>query len=166
MAAVRIFGIDPGSRLTGFGALECDRHGRLHYLTSGCIRLSPARPLAERLRELHANLADLLVELAPQEVSIERVFMARNADSALKLGHARGVAMLAAAQCELPVIEYAPRQIKQAVVGHGGAEKSQVQHMVATLLGLPARPQADAADALAAALCHAHCRALAARLAG
>lgn len=151
---IRILGIDPGSQITGFGLVAVNA-GRTAYLDSGCIRLRGVT-LAERLRLLHEQLREVIVNARPSEVAIERVFVARNADSALKLGQARGVAVCAAALSRLPVHEYAPRQIKQALVGRGGADKRQVQHMVRAVLGLSGTLQADAADALAAAICHAH----------
>ncbi|AVJ55412.1 crossover junction endodeoxyribonuclease RuvC [Idiomarina sp. OT37-5b] len=154
-----ILGIDPGSRLTGYGIIQ--RHGRhLHYVASGCIRVTgtAAQPLtlAEKLKRIHNSVAELITQFQPDEFAIEQVFMARNPDSALKLGQARGAAIVAAACCDLPVAEYSARSIKQAVVGTGAAEKEQVQHMVMALLKLSRRPQADAADALAVAICHAN----------
>lgn len=158
-----ILGVDPGSRITGYGLIRTD--GRYtEYLDSGCIRVGE-KPMAERLRLIYQGLATLIGEYRPEEFAIEQVFMARNPDSALKLGQARGVAMVAAANSGLPVNEYSARQVKQAVVGKGGADKSQVQHMVQTLLRLNRRPQSDAADALAIALCHAHMSQSVARIA-
>lgn len=157
-----VLGIDPGSRLTGYGIIR--QQGRtLTYLGSGCIRVvgsgsSAERPLAERLRIIHDGISELIAQYAPDEFAIEQVFMARNPDSALKLGQARGAAIVAAARHDLVVAEYSARQIKQAVVGGGGADKTQVQHMVMQLLKLAKRPQADAADALAIAICHCHTR--------
>ncbi|PAV26954.1 Holliday junction endonuclease RuvC [Tamilnaduibacter salinus] len=149
-----ILGVDPGSRVTGYGVLR--REGRrIEYLDSGCIRVGD-RPMAERLQVIYQGLATLIGEYRPTEFAIEQVFMARNPDSALKLGQARGVAMVAAANSGLVVHEYSARQVKQAVVGNGGADKTQVQHMVQSLLKLRKRPQSDAADALGIALCHAH----------
>ena len=150
----RILGIDPGSHITGYGIIDV-QGPRSRYVSSGCIRLQ-AQPMPERLRVIYESLVELIAEYVPEEMAVEQVFMHRNADSALKLGHARGVAICAGVVSELPVAEYAPRTIKQAVVGHGGATKEQVQHMVCALLELAARPQADAADALAVALCHGH----------
>ena len=151
---MRILGIDPGSRSTGFGLI--DRHGqRTAYLASGCIR-STEGGLAERLAEIHRGLGEILDEFRPDMVAIENVFVRRNVASALKLGQARGVAICVVALRAIPCREYSPNEIKQAVVGRGHASKEQVQHMVKALLELPATPQADAADALACALCHAH----------
>lgn len=156
-----ILGIDPGSRLTGYGLIE-QRGRRLHYVASGCIRVTGTAtkplPLAEKLKRIHNSVVELITQFQPDEFAIEQVFMARNPDSALKLGQARGAAMVAAACHDLPVAEYSARSIKQAVVGTGAAEKEQVQHMVMALLKLTRRPQADAADALAVAICHANTR--------
>lgn len=150
----RILGIDPGSRITGYGIIEI--HGKKTiWLNSGCIRVK-GDDLAGRLKHICQGVQSLLDEFQPQEVAIEQVFMARNPDSALKLGQARGAAMGMVALRSLPVSEYTPREIKKAIVGRGNAAKDQVQHMVMTLLGLSKLPQEDAADALAVALCHAH----------
>ncbi len=151
---MRILGIDPGSRRTGFGIVE--RSGtHTRYLVSGCIRTADG-PMGDRLAEIHRGLAELLTDYRPDIVAIENVFVRRNAASALKLGQARGVALCVVAMRGVPYREYSPAEIKQAVVGSGRADKEQVQHMVKALLELPRRPQADAADALACALCHAH----------
>lgn len=128
-------------------------------MDSGCIRTS-GDDFAERLREIFVGMTRVLLEQQPEEISIERVFLSKNADSALKLGQARGAALCATFERELPVHEYAARQVKQAVVGAGGADKTQVQHMVKALLGLKGTLQADAADALAIAICHANHRSL------
>ncbi|MCL5049635.1 crossover junction endodeoxyribonuclease RuvC [Aliidiomarina maris] len=155
-----ILGIDPGSRLTGYGLVK-QTGSRIEYLGSGCIRIVKAnedKPLGERLRIIHDGVAELIAQFQPTEFAIEQVFMARNPDSALKLGQARGAAIVAAARHDLVVAEYSARQIKQAVVGTGGADKTQVQHMVVQMLKLPVTPQADAADALAVAICHCHTR--------
>jgi crossover junction endodeoxyribonuclease RuvC len=159
-----ILGIDPGSVKTGFGILEEER-GRARYVTSGVIRLPPG-PLPERLRVLADGVRELVETHCPSELAIEQVFMARSAGSALKLGQARGAAIVPCVSAGMSVSEYSARQIKQSVVGTGAADKYQVQHMVKTLLGLPAVPQEDAADALAAALCHLHTRAGLLALAG
>ena len=149
-----ILGIDPGSRLTGFGVIR--RIGqKTEYIVSGCIRTGEGE-LPARLKKIFDGVTELIETYQPQEFAIEQVFMGKNADSALKLGQARGVAILAAVNHGLPVAEYAPRTIKQAVVGKGGADKEQVQHMVQYMLKFPGKPQADAADALAIAICHAH----------
>ena len=149
-----ILGIDPGSRVTGYGVIR--QVGRqLSYLGSGCIR-TKVDDLPSRLKLIYAGVTEIITQFQPDYFAIEQVFMAKNADSALKLGQARGVAIVAATNQALPVFEYAARQVKQTVVGIGSAEKSQVQHMVRTLLKLPANPQADAADALAIAITHCH----------
>jgi crossover junction endodeoxyribonuclease RuvC len=152
---VRVFGIDPGSERTGYGCVETD--GRRHRLvTCGAISTSGA-DFATRLAEIHTALAGHLRECRPAAVAIESLFHAVNVRSALKLGHARGVAMLAAVEAGVPVVEYSPSEIKRAVVGYGRAEKSQVQQMIKLLLGLAEAPSPhDAADALAVALCHVH----------
>jgi len=153
---VRVFGIDPGSERTGYGCVETD--GRRHRLvTCGAISTAGATCFAGRLGVIHRGLADLLRECTPHVVAIENLFYATNVRSALKLGHARGVAMLAAVEAGVEVVEYTPAEIKRAVVGYGRAEKAQVQQMIKLLLGLSAAPEPhDAADALAVALCHAH----------
>jgi len=157
VATVRLLGIDPGSRITGYGILDMDGP-RSRYVASGCIQTDSARPLPERLKTIFEGVARVIREYQPAEAAAEQVFMHRNPDSALKLGQARGAALCAVVMAGLPVSEYAPRAIKQAVVGGGAADKSQVQRMVALLLNLPEPPQADAADALAVAICHGHTR--------
>jgi len=152
---MRILGIDPGSRITGFGVIDVLNRGKLAYLASGCIRV-PATDLPSRLKIIYEGIEELTRLHQPEAVAIEKVFMARNADSALKLGQARGAAICAATQHDLSVSEYTALQIKQATVGRGHAGKEQVTHMVVALLGLSASPQVDAADALACAICHAH----------
>jgi crossover junction endodeoxyribonuclease RuvC len=153
---VRIFGIDPGSIRTGYGCVETD--GARHRLVAcGVIAGGPHASLPDRLHAIYTGLGTLIRDAAPHCVVIENLFHARNVRSALVLGHARGVAVLAAVEAGLPVIEYTPAEIKQAVVGYGRAEKAQLQHMVKLLLGLDAAPSPhDAADALAVAICHAH----------
>ncbi|MDH5326343.1 MAG: crossover junction endodeoxyribonuclease RuvC [Gammaproteobacteria bacterium] len=153
---VRILGIDPGSRVTGYGIVD-SQNNRVSYVASGCIRVQ-GDDLAQRLCTIFHEVQNLVVDYHPHELAVERVFMHRNADSALKLGQARGAAICAAASRDIPVLEYTATQIKQSVVGRGNAAKQQVQHMVRVLLNLSAEPQADAADALAAALCHANTR--------
>ena len=159
-----ILGIDPGSRITGYGVIKA-ADNRQEYITSGCIRTTDKASLPERLDVIFRGVSEIISEYAPNELAIERIFMARSAESALRLGHARGVAVVAAVQRGLPVHEYEARKIKQAVVGSGSASKSQVQYMVATLLDLPSSPQADAADALAIAICHNNTRLNLARMA-
>lgn len=148
----RVIGIDPGSRLTGYGIVEVGGGG-IRYLASGCIRTT-AGPFPNRLAEIYDGISALIGSHQPEVLAIEEVFLARNPDSALKLGQARGVAIAAGVAHGLPVHEYAARRVKQGLVGTGRASKSQVQHMVRVLLSLPAAPQADAADALAIAICH------------
>lgn len=149
-----ILGIDPGSRITGYGVIR-QVGGKFEYLGSGCIRL-PEGALPERLQLIYNGITELITQYQPTQMAVEQVFLARNPDSALKLGQARGAAIVAAINQGLLVSEYSARQIKQAVVGKGSAVKEQVQHMVTYLLKLPGKPQADAADALAVALCHGH----------
>jgi len=156
MTETRIMAIDPGSRVTGFGIIDIIK-GKPVYVNSGCIRL-PDEDLSVRLKHIFNGVESLLKKYQPTEFAIEEVFMAKNANSALKLGQARGAAIVAASLQELTVNEYAARRVKQSVVGTGGADKTQVQSMVQLLLGLTAKPQADAADALAVALCHANTR--------
>jgi crossover junction endodeoxyribonuclease RuvC len=157
---VRIFGIDPGSERTGYGCVETD--GRRHHLvTCGAIAAAATDPFPARLARIHRELAALLATCRPDCVAIENLFHATNARSALKLGHARGVAMLAAVQAGCEVVEYTPAEVKRAVVGYGRAEKQQVQHMIKLLLGLAEAPSPhDAADALAIAICHVHSTAI------
>jgi crossover junction endodeoxyribonuclease RuvC len=154
---MRVLGIDCGTECTGYGVVEMDERDRLTCLGFGGIRLSPNVPLAERLSSVFEQLGELLERHRPDRVAIEDVFYAVNAKSALKLGQVRGVAMLAASSKGVAVTEYAPLSIKSAVVGYGRAEKEQVQIMVARLLQLENVPQpADAADALAIAICDLH----------
>ena len=149
-----ILGIDPGSIKTGFGIIS-HVGGRSEYITSGIIRL-PKASLPERLKVIFDSVQEIVEQYSPQELSIEEVFMARDAKAAIKLGQARGAAIVACVNHSMSVYEYAAKSIKKAVVGTGSADKEQVQHMVKSLLKLPAAPKEDAADALAAALCHAH----------
>jgi len=153
---VRIFGIDPGSERTGYGCVETD--GSRHRLVAcGAITARPSDSFPDRLARIHAQLTQFLADCQPDCVAIESLFHAANAASALKLGHARGVAMLAAVQAGCPVVEYAPTAVKRAVVGYGRADKAQVQEMIRLLLGLDAVPTPhDASDALAVAICHIH----------
>lgn len=158
-AGLRILGIDPGSRRTGFGVIE-RRGADWVHVVHGCVKVDAAEDsLPERLRVIFESLRDLIATHGPGEVAIERVFVNRNVDSALKLGQARGAALCAVPK-GLPVFEYAPRAIKLALVGSGGAEKAQVAHMIRMLLGLQGRITPDASDALAVAVCHAHSRRL------
>jgi crossover junction endodeoxyribonuclease RuvC len=156
---VRVLGLDPGSRVTGYGLIEVSPRGS-RYLASGSIRAGTGE-LAGRLRHVFEQVSALVAEHAPDEVVIERVFMHANPDSALKLGQARGAALCAAVGGGAVFFEYTPREVKLTVTGTGAADKDQVQHMVKALLGLTGRLGADAADALAIALCHAQHRGLA-----
>jgi len=153
---VRIFGIDPGSERTGYGCVESD--GRRHVLVAcGTVTVPPGDTFPNRLARIHSGLSALLTSYRPDCVAIENLFHAANVRSALKLGHARGVAMLAAVEAGCDIVEYTPAEIKRAVVGYGRAEKQQVGQMVKLLLGLRAAPTPhDAADALAVAICHLH----------
>ncbi len=153
-SARRILGIDPGLRTTGFGLIVATG-GKLQYVASGCVR-NTVGELPERLKVIIRDLGSVIIEHCPTEVAVEKVFVNANPSSTLLLGQARGAAISAAVLADLPVAEYTALQIKQAVVGHGKAAKSQVQEMVKRLLALPATPSADAADALACAICHAH----------
>jgi len=153
---VKIFGIDPGSERTGYGCVETDG-SRHRIVVCGAITTPPFATFPEKLLTIHRRLAALIGECRPDCVAIENLFHATNVRSALKLGHARGVAMLAAVEAGLPVAEYTPAEIKRAVVGYGRADKRQVQHMVKLILGLGELPSPhDAADALAVAICHVH----------
>ena len=151
---VRSLGIDPGSRITGDGVLDSDGI-RTRYITSGCIKAS-GDALDARLACIFAGLREVVAQCQPGQVAIERVFVSRNADSAIKLGQARGAAICATLESGAQLHEYAARAVKQAVVGRGGADKQQVQHMVRAILSLDRLPVSDEADALAVALCHAH----------
>ncbi|MBK8507374.1 MAG: crossover junction endodeoxyribonuclease RuvC [Candidatus Competibacteraceae bacterium] len=150
-------GIDPGSRITGYGIIDLDGP-RARHVASGCIQTASDRPAPERLKTIFEAVAALIETYHPAEAAVEQVFMHRNPDSAIKLGQARGAALCAVVMAGLPVSEYAARAIKQAVVGNGAADKLQVQHMVKLLLDLSQAPPTDAADALAAAICHGHTR--------
>ena len=155
----RILGIDPGSRTTGYGIIETPQAAKpgnrdqLDYISSGCIK-SGAGEMPDRLGTIYKSLCEIVAEYQPDEVAIERVFLAKNPSSALKLGQARGVAIAAVVASQLAVSEYAAREVKLAVTGTGGADKAQVQHMVRVLLKLAGTPAEDAADALAIAICH------------
>jgi len=161
---IRILGIDPGSRTTGYGIIDSDGY-RSEYVSSGCVR-AKAEDWSQRLGIIYNGIQELLIQYAPDEVAIEKVFIHRNVDSALKLGQARGAAICAVVNRALHVDEYTPTEIKQSVVGKGNASKEQVQHMVQVLLNLSAAPQVDAADALAIAVCHAHSRNTLSRMQG
>jgi crossover junction endodeoxyribonuclease RuvC len=155
-ARLRILGLDPGSRRTGYGLIDCVGPDSVH-VAHGCVIAGDAAQLAERLRAIFESVERLIAEHRPDEVAVERVFVKRNVDSALKLGQARGAA-LSAVPRGTPVFEYAPRAIKLSIVGFGGADKHQVAHMMCALLSLAGSIAADASDALAVAVCHAHSR--------
>ena len=166
LAVVRILGIDPGSQRTGIGIIDVDPAGRSRHVFHTALNLLEGDDdaFAARLKRIFDGICAIVAEYAPHEAAIERVFVAHNADSALKLGQARGAAICAVMHHGLGVAEYAAREVKQAVVGTGAGDKAQVQHMVRVLLKYPGTLQSDAADALAIALTHAHVRASIARL--
>lgn len=160
-----VLGIDPGSRKTGYGIINTVS-GKLEYIASGIIRADSALRLPERLQIIFSSVNQLIEAHMPQEFAIEQVFMSKSAGSALKLGQARGAAIVAAVHHNLPVEEYEARKVKQAVVGTGAADKAQVQHMVRALLGIHTPLTEDASDALAVAICHANTQANLVRMAG
>jgi crossover junction endodeoxyribonuclease RuvC len=160
----RILGIDPGSQRTGIGIIDTDASGKLTHVFHAAIVLTGNDTFARRLKQIFEEVGAAIDTWKPESVAIERVFMARNPDSALKLGQARGAAICAVVTRALELAEYAPKEIKLAVVGTGGAEKTQIQHMVCMLLNINQKLQADAADALAIAVTHAHTSASVARL--
>ena len=155
MKAIRILGIDPGLRSTGFGVID-KAGGRLAYVASGCIKSDAEESLPHRIKTIIEGIAEIVATYRPEQAAVEIVFVNVNPQSTLLLGQARGAAIAALVTADLPVAEYTALQVKQAVVGHGKAAKEQVQAMVARLLGLPGSPSADAADALACAIAHAH----------
>ena len=159
---MRILGIDPGSRITGYGVIEDSAQG-YKYIASGSIRIA-ADYFPDRLKQIFDGILEVVERYQPEQMAIEQVFMHKNADSALKLGQARGAAICAVQVTGLPVFEYAARQVKQAVVGKGSAEKNQVQHMVKILLNIQGELQVDAGDALGISICHAHYQQTALRL--
>ena len=162
-ASIRILGIDPGLRTTGIGIIESDgRDSRYIFSQNISVQATGTETgIAKRLGLIFTNLTEIIEQYKPDEVAVEEVFVSRNFSSALKLGHARGAAICAAVQFQVPVSEYSARFVKQAVVGNGAASKHQIQHMVLSLLGLRGVLQADEADALAVSLCHAHSSTLA-----
>ncbi len=151
----RIIGIDPGSRITGYGIVEAG-HGKVTFVSCGVIKTTTRFPLANRLNEIFEGINEVIQLHDPEVAAVEEIFMSTNANSALKLGQARGAAVVAAMQNGLGVYDYSAKKVKRAVVGYGQAEKGQVQHMIRILLGLSASPSEDAADALAVAICHAN----------
>ncbi len=152
----RILGIDPGTRVVGYGVIDWRGPGRFEYVECGCLKVDGRKALNRRLGELATGLEEVIQELDPVEMAIESAFHGKNAASALKLAEARGAFKLTAMRHELSITEYAPARIKRAVVGKGRATKAEVQQRVALLCSLTTKPQSDAADALAVALCHAH----------
>lgn len=152
---MKVLGIDPGTEITGYGAVSRGKGGSLSYITSGCIRMSPAKSLPERLLAIQTGLKAVIEEVRPDAVAVESVFFGKNFRSSVILGHARGVALLSAASCMVEVFEYDPRTIKLSVAGYGNATKDQVQRMVKALLKTPVIFNSDISDALAAAICHA-----------
>ena len=152
---MKILGIDPGSRITGYGIIEETGRSSYQYIASGSIRIK-AESFPERLKQIFDGITEVIELYRPAQMAIEQVFMHKNADSALKLGQARGAAICAAMNAGLPVSEYAARQVKQALVGKGNADKKQVQHMVKILLNVQGELQIDASDALGICLCHSH----------
>ena len=161
--SIRILGIDPGSRQTGYGIIDADKNNSVH-VDSGCIYVK-GDTFPDRLGYIFQHLSEIIAEYQPVELSIEKVFVNKNVDSAMKLGQARAAAICAAVNAGLKVSEYTPKAVKSAVVGTGGASKEQVQHMMSMLLNLEKGLQADQADALGIALCHAHNRSLAGKVA-
>lgn len=151
----RIIGVDPGSRVTGYGVIDAGR-GQLHFVACGVIKTTAKYPFSHRLNQIFDGINEVVQTHNPVVAAVEDVFLATNPRSALKLGHARGAAVVAAMQNGLEVHDYSPRMVKKAVAGYGQAGKDQVQHMVRVLLELSAQPSSDAADALAVAICHAN----------
>ena len=156
---MRILGIDPGTRITGYGIIDVEGN-RLRHVDNGIVKTRSSDPLPLRLKAIFDGLTVVLKEFSPEAVAIEQVFLAKNPKAALTLGHARGTAVIASVNLDLEVHEYSALQVKSAVVGYGHAAKQQVQHMVKALLNLPEVAQEDAADALAVAICHANSRTL------
>jgi crossover junction endodeoxyribonuclease RuvC len=152
-----ILGIDPGSRITGYGLIHAKPNNQHQFIACGCIRID-TETLGTKLKRIHQVMAELIKTYAPEEAAFEQIFFHENPGTALKLGQARGAAIAAAALYDLQIHEYTARQVKKAVVGYGAADKHQIQHMVQVLLKLEEKPQVDAADALAIALCHAYTR--------
>jgi len=159
-----ILGIDPGSRICGYGLINAVG-GKLEYVASGCIRIGTF-PFPERLQIIYSGIGEIIEKYQPQQVAIEEVFVGKNAGSALKLGQARGAAIVACTSHGLEVSEYAARKVKQALVGSGSAAKAQMQHMITAILSLSAQPQEDAADALCVAVCHVHTQSSLIKMAG
>ncbi len=159
-----ILGVDPGSRICGYGLINAVG-SRLEFIACGCIRMEKLS-FPDRLESIHAGLTEIIEKYHPQVAAVEEVFLSNNASSALKLGQARGAAIVACTNSQLEVAEYSARKVKKALVGNGNAQKSQVQHMIMTILSLSSSPQEDAADALSVAVCHAHTQNLLIKMAG
>lgn len=160
-----ILGIDPGSRITGYGLIKKEG-SKLLFVDCGCIYTNDKESIPYRLQQIYMGITDIVRQYRPEQAGVEQVFMANNADSALKLGQARGAAIVACVNEGVEVHEYSARQAKQAVVGTGAAEKAQVQHMIKRLLSLPEAPSTDASDALGVAICHANTHSSIIKLAG
>lgn len=156
---MRILGIDPGSRITGYGVIIKEGN-RLIHVDNGAIFTDATKDFPLRLQRIYRGLSEIIEQYRPNEIALENIFFAKNVQSALKLGQARGAAIVAGVNAGLPVFEYSALQVKQAVVGHGKSAKVQVQQMLKVLLNLPEVAQEDASDALAVAICHAHSRSL------
>jgi crossover junction endodeoxyribonuclease RuvC len=152
---MRVLGVDPGSRITGYGVIDKEGN-RLIHVDNGAIFTDSHKDFPSRLQRIHQGLTEVIERYRPDAMAVENIFFATNVQSALKLGQARGAAIVAGVNAGLPVFEYSALQVKQAVVGHGRADKQQVQKMLKALLNLPEVAQEDASDALAAAVCHAH----------
>lgn len=150
---LRIIGIDPGSRITGYGIVE-KRGSSFVHIDNGCLTTRPRDSIPERLEQIHRGLLEVFERYRPEAAAVEEVFFAKNVASSIKLGEARGIALLAAVQSQVPVFEYATREVKQSVTGYGQATKDQIQKMVKSVLSLPQVAQEDASDALAVAICH------------
>jgi crossover junction endodeoxyribonuclease RuvC len=148
-----VLGVDPGSKVTGFGLVEKKGH-ELFFIHAGTIRTSPESPFYERIHEIFRSVIEIMTHFRPQEMALEDVFFAKNVKSALKIGHARGAVLIAAVQCGIKIFEYTPLEIKKSVVGYGRASKEQVRAMTQVILNLRIQPDLDASDALATAICH------------
>ena len=148
-----VLGVDPGSKVTGFGLVEKKGH-ELFFIHAGTIRTSPESPFYERIHEIFRSVTEIMTHFRPQEMALEDVFFAKNVKSALKIGHARGAVLIAAVQCGIKIFEYTPLEIKKSVVGYGRASKEQVRAMTQVILNLRIQPDLDASDALATAICH------------
>jgi crossover junction endodeoxyribonuclease RuvC len=148
-----VLGVDPGSRVTGYGLVEKEDN-QIDYIKAGTISCDANVPLYQRVYKIFCSMVEIMSYYRPQEMSIEDVFVAKNVKSSLKIGHARGAVMIAAVQCDIKIFEYSPLEIKKAVVGYGRATKEQVRDMVQVILNLKTQPDMDASDALAAAICH------------